>query len=169
MPMICKLCHHDRRKKADEQILEGKSNRTIAARFGVTATGVQRHRKHVAESLVRAYERRSEKAEDELVEISRDLYAKATEVYEKARCWLTPEMPPPQGLNAVANALEGMRRHLETRAKLMGRLGSGDVTINQQINLVQIAPVIYQVLQKYPAALKAVEGALLEAPKESAQ
>jgi hypothetical protein len=54
----CTVCSHKSRRKIDNAIVFGRSNRAIAGQFQLTRTSVQRHKKHVAEALERASEKR---------------------------------------------------------------------------------------------------------------
>jgi len=58
MPRTCTVCQHEQRRKIDTAIVFGKSERSIAKQFGVTAAAIHRHKVDVAESLERASEKR---------------------------------------------------------------------------------------------------------------
>lgn len=44
MPRVCSICSHPQTASMAKEIAAGGSNRTVAARFGVTRAAVQRHR-----------------------------------------------------------------------------------------------------------------------------
>jgi len=54
MPRICTVCKHPRRPEIDGALLTGTSYRNIAEHFGLSATAVFRHRRHVGQALAKA-------------------------------------------------------------------------------------------------------------------
>lgn len=169
MPMVCKLCSHPDRLKADQMIIRGEPNSRIASKFGCSETAVRRHRAHIAEVLSKGFEKQGIRLEDELVSQVKDLLAKSQAVYEKSQEYLKDDdgnpirAIHPDYLRAIGYAINDQRQIIETLAKLMGAWKSTEINVTQ-INLVQIAPVIYKVLERHPAALRDVQEALLVRP-----
>ena len=166
MSRACKLCHDPKRGLADRLIIGGGkhgTNRAVACRFKVSRQAVQRHRAHVGQALLAAHARKGEKAEDELLERAKQLWRAGWEVYQAARAFLPKkkgDQVTPEGLRAIGLAITGLREIIETQGHVTGRGLAPTVQIHQ-VNLLNVAPVIYQVLKRYPVALKAVEEALL--------
>jgi hypothetical protein len=170
MSPICKICVHPKRKEIDKAIIKGATDRGIAKQYGgISDSGVNRHRSHVAKALVDAFERKQEKAGDELLDLTRELLQNAKEVYAVARKYLDERAPDKDGnttgitpmeLRAVGLAIGDQRELIETLGRLMGRIGGGTEVKIQSITLVQIAPVLYKVLARHPAALRELEAAI---------
>jgi hypothetical protein len=162
MPKTCTACSHDKRKQIDKLIIQGLSDRLISIKAGgIGQQVIQRHRAHVAQALVAGFERRQEKADDELVDMVKTLMRNAERVYDKAARFLDKpdDEISVQELRAVGLAIGDQRELIETLGKLLGRIGPGDTVVNNY-TLVQIAPVLYRVLEKHPLALKELEAAV---------
>jgi hypothetical protein len=52
----CRACQHEKKTEIDRALLSGEAARQVASRYGLSATGLQRHQKHIAPSLVKARE-----------------------------------------------------------------------------------------------------------------
>jgi len=52
----CSVCIHPERDAIDHALLDGETERSIAARFGLSRGAVSRHRPHVGEALSKARE-----------------------------------------------------------------------------------------------------------------
>jgi hypothetical protein len=42
----CRACRHEKRDEIDQALMKGEPTRTVAKRFGLSATGIQRHQRH---------------------------------------------------------------------------------------------------------------------------
>jgi hypothetical protein len=57
MGQKCSVCRHAKRGEIDEALIGSESTRSIATRFGLAASSIQRHRtNHLRADLVRAHE-----------------------------------------------------------------------------------------------------------------
>ena len=52
--MTCKICSHLRRAEIERSIVEQRSLRDIAKQFGLHSSSVNRHKKHIQKSLIKA-------------------------------------------------------------------------------------------------------------------
>lgn len=169
MPQPCKLCTHPDRLKADKMLIQGIPNSRVAAKFGCSETAVRRHRAHIAEVLSKGFEKQGIRLEEELVSLVKDLLAKSQAVYDKSQEYLRDDEGKPiraihpDYLRAIGYAINDQRQIIETMAKLMGAWKAQEINVTQ-INLVQIAPIIYKVLERHPSALRDVQEALLARP-----
>jgi polyhydroxyalkanoate synthesis regulator phasin len=162
MAQVCRVCTHDQHKLADKLIVQGKTNRAIAQKLGVSIDSVYRHRKHVADALVKSYQRHQESSEDELADLMRGLIEDSREVYKRAREYIDNKKIKdiePRQLAVILKAIDVQGNRIEGLAKLLGRITNSSVTVNQyQLNIV--APRMYEILQNYPQALKEIEEVL---------
>jgi len=173
MSMVCKICSHKDRLKADKMIIRGETNLRIASKFGCSEAAVRNHRAHVAEALAKGFERRGIEVQDALAAEAQKLLERDEMVYLKSLEYLKDDDGnpireiSPMKLFAIGQAIQRQRASLETMAKLMGKWqGPADVTVNNTtINFVAIAPVVYKALERHPAALKSVQEALLAASR----
>jgi hypothetical protein len=76
MPRTCTICSHDERRKIDTAIVFGKSERSIAKQFGVTAAAIHRHKVDVAAALEKATEKREVSIAEGILDRLENLYAR---------------------------------------------------------------------------------------------
>lgn len=68
MAQPCSICAYRRRKTIDRQLVSGVPIRRIAAQFGVSASALQRHKKHISDAVVEAVARDREQEAGSLAE-----------------------------------------------------------------------------------------------------
>lgn len=82
----CKACQHEKKTEIDRALLSGEAARQVATRYGLSATGLQRHQKPIAPSLVKAREAAEVGQASNVLSFVRGLVTKAhqyTELAEK--------------------------------------------------------------------------------------
>lgn len=84
MARTCTVCSHESRRKIDHAIVFGKSNRAIAGQFGLPRMCIQRHKKHVAEALERASEKRECSIGESILKRHEDLYQRILRLLDLA-------------------------------------------------------------------------------------
>jgi FixJ family two-component response regulator len=56
MGRICTCCSHPQRREIDQALVQGRDNRRIAARYGLSENAVRRHRaEHIPELLLKGH------------------------------------------------------------------------------------------------------------------
>lgn len=83
----CTVCQHSQRDIIDGILASGSmGRRTVANRFGLTDSAVQRHRaNHLTQRMVKAVERRKDKADDVFMERHEHLFKEALQYVEDAK------------------------------------------------------------------------------------
>ena len=77
MGRTCTVCSHPERAEIDRALLAGETKRTIAARYGLSATAVQNHKAHVPPALAKAHEAKEVARADSLLGMVRSQYDRA--------------------------------------------------------------------------------------------
>jgi len=158
MARPCTICTSEHRDSIDAGLAVGESTYSLADRFNVSASAVQRHSKrHVSPALATM---RAEVQEDErssLLDFIERSQARAERLYLAAVA---------DGHSGQALAvLKEMRGQLELLGKATGELETRPVTvvnIQSSEEWQQIRAVIFAALVQYPEARAAVSGRLLE-------
>jgi hypothetical protein len=68
MPRTCLACSHADRVAIDKSLAIGEPLRNIAKRVSISPAGLLRHKSHVAQSIVKASEKREELLGDSLLD-----------------------------------------------------------------------------------------------------
>ncbi len=105
----CSICTHPERAEVDARLAAGASKRSIAARFGTSASAVQRHRDHLGGQLSETEQARRELSAELVVEHLTQARLQLERAGRKARS--------PAELVAVASARV---RAAEALARVMG-------------------------------------------------
>jgi hypothetical protein len=84
MPRTCLACSKPNRTAIDKAIASGQPLRRISAQVSISASALARHKSHVAQSIVKANERREERLGDSLFDEMRRMNGKAWELLGKA-------------------------------------------------------------------------------------
>jgi hypothetical protein len=82
--MSCTVCRHPRLVEIDGAMLAGTSNRSIAKQWQITPASVQRHKKHVSETLRKAHAAAEVGRADSLIDQLKSLQADAHRIKSKA-------------------------------------------------------------------------------------
>lgn len=83
MPRTCLACKSPDREAIDKALTSGAPLRTIADQWSVSKTALIRHKSHVAAAIVRAQERRGERAGENLLDEMKKVQRKAWELLAK--------------------------------------------------------------------------------------
>lgn len=166
----CTVCNHKETDKINQLLIIGTSTLKIAEKYNLCDRALRRHRKnHLPKLLIKAQALNDQDQADLLLEKVEEIQAAAWQVYKKAER---------EGVYGSAiNALREARNCLELTGKLIGQLKSGHViNIYYDQRYIELKGVIFETLQKYPAArfelaeklslLEAKEGIEVEAEFE---
>jgi hypothetical protein len=110
----CKACQHEKKIEIDRALLGGEAARQVAPRYGLSATGLQRHMKHIAPSLVKAREAVEVGQASNVLSFVRGLVTKAHQYTELAE--------QKGDLRTAMTGLRELTRMAELLAKLTGEL-----------------------------------------------
>ncbi len=80
MPRTCLACKSPERKEIDKAIVAGEPLRDISRRVAISKDGLARHKDHVAQSIVKAGEKREERLGDSLLEGMKAIHSKGWEL-----------------------------------------------------------------------------------------
>jgi len=83
MPRTCLACSNPERDAIDKALVAGEPLRNIAKRVSISPAGLLRHKSHVAQSIVKASEKREERLGDNLLDEMRRIQRKAWELLAK--------------------------------------------------------------------------------------
>jgi len=84
MPRTCLACSSPERRAIDNALVAGEPLRNIAKRVSISPAGLLRHKNHVANTIVRASEKREERLGDSLLDEMRRVQRKAWELLARA-------------------------------------------------------------------------------------
>lgn len=115
MPRTCTICKHPQREGMDAALVAAEPLRSIAERFGTSATALHRHKvDHVSRALVRAAEARELAHDGKLLDQVKGLIARAQSILSKAEA---------RGDHRTAlAAIREVRGTLELLGKITGEL-----------------------------------------------
>jgi predicted DNA-binding protein YlxM (UPF0122 family) len=142
---ICTICTHPQRENIDREIIAGESLRNLAKQYNVSYSAINRHKKHVPESLARAREAEEVSQADNLLAQVKELQDRATRILDKAE--------KSGDFSTALKAIREAKGCLELLAKLQGELqqeGTMNIHVNQQ--WVELRTVILEALGPYPEA-----------------
>lgn len=83
MPRTCLACFSPERQAIDKALVAGEALRNIAKRVSISPAGLLRHKSHVAQTIVKAREKREERLGDNLLDEMRRVQRKAWELLAK--------------------------------------------------------------------------------------
>jgi transposase-like protein len=155
MPQRCTVCSHGDRRAIDRLLVRNeRANRRIAARYGLAATSLRRHRdRHLAKTLAKAQAAGEVVTADELLLEVRQLQERAEGLLETAES--------SGDLRSACAAIREARGCLELLAKLLGELQDSptvNVLVSPQWQAIQ--QVLAEVLAPYPEVARKVAAAL---------
>lgn len=162
MPLPCSICPHSARKEIDRGLIAGESIRGMAAKHGVSASAIRRHRdSHLRRALKRTVEEaRLDLDVDSLVAWAHALQMKTLSILERA-----------EQLDDLTNArglIQEARRNLELLGRLSGVLEGPNVTIDMRRQVAVLARLDEHELRAL-ARGEIVEGEATEEPLELAE
>jgi hypothetical protein len=107
----CSLCNNQRRKKIDEAIMSGSSNRSIALQFDSSHTTVQRHRTHIEAHVAKVLQVREVKQASSLLDQVLSIMSRCERIADEAereKDWL-PALGASRELRGCLELLAKMR------------------------------------------------------------
>jgi hypothetical protein len=115
MPQSCTVCRSEKRPQIDEALLRNEPFRSIAARFGKSATALVRHKaSHLTAALVAAKQAHDTEYAGTVFERLRGINGETIAILREARAASNPAL----ALMAVGR----IEKQLELEAKLLGQL-----------------------------------------------
>lgn len=174
----CTVCTHPKRAEIDKLLVQPKprpSERAIAVKYGLVRSSVQRHKQV---HLRRIVERAARAANIEETQIGASTLEHVMQLFRRALEHLeVSEVRGAEGkltratdVKAAMAALRTAAGFLGQRAELLGEVQRGNTTnilVDQRgkprEEWAQLCGVIFQALQPYPDAARAVEEAMAQA------
>lgn len=142
MAMTCRCCKHPRRKELDRELAAGESKRTVATRYGLTESSVQRHREHVVKAVARVEVQRAASIAEEI----HRLYEWAQRIGTQAEA---------EGdLRAVNGSIREMTRILELIQKAQSTQSQANPLSDPR--WIALRDGLVLVLRPFPEAARAV-------------
>lgn len=161
MSRPCLCCTSPARNAIDEAILNDEPESSIAARFNVSRSSVNRHKAHPPTSIVKAETIREIRVAVTIADKLADLERETREILAEARGAIGKD-------NRLAlQALARLERQYEIRARIEGELGpENQVNVFMSPEWVQVQTVILTALEplgpearaRVALALKGLEG-----------
>jgi hypothetical protein len=84
MPRTCLACSSPERAAIDRALVAGEPLRNMAKRVSISPAGLLRHKSHVAQTIVKAGEKREERLGQSLLDDMRRVHRKAWELLARA-------------------------------------------------------------------------------------
>lgn len=126
---LCKACVHPKREKVDAMIVSGKpSLRHIAAQFGLSASALVRHRRHIVTALTQAKKARQVTAADTLLTRIECLIERTQDVADEAL--------KEKEFTSALRGLAEVRQLLELLGQLSGELKNSGAGVNVNVGIV---------------------------------
>lgn len=154
MPRKCTICHHDKRKAIDADLVRLEPFRALARQYNVSKDALMRHHdNHLPAALVKAKEASTVAHADTILAQVQDLRDRALTILDKAES--------AEEYRSALGAIREVRGCLELLCKLAGELQES-TTINILVSPVWISiqTVILNALDAHPDARLAVADAL---------
>ncbi len=128
MPRVCSVCTHERRGEIERNLVEGATVRSIASKYGLSASAVDRHQQsHIAERVTKASAARARFTADSLVDRLESLREQTETVLAAANGALKQWDPASAGI--ALRAIQRLEKQVELVARVVGELReSGPVT-----------------------------------------
>jgi hypothetical protein len=160
-PLACTVCQHPDRATIDHEVVaKNRSNRRIAAQYGLSEQAVRRHvAAHLPQRLARARDAR------DLVE-SNDLLAQVQLLQRHALHVLALALQT-SDLRLALSAIGTAARNIELLGRLLGELEAA-TTVNLVVHpqWIELKARLIDALGPFPLARQAVTAALLPVPTE---
>jgi hypothetical protein len=124
-PNLCRACKHEKRTEIDKALLSGEAPRQVSARYGLSTTGLQRHQKHIAPSLIKARDKIEIGKATSVLKFVHDLVEKGK--------WF---MDQSEQKGDLRTAMTGLRE-LTRMAELLGKL-TGEIDQRSETNVLNV-------------------------------
>ncbi len=150
----CRTCRHSKRAEIEEDILNSVPYRSISEKFKISHTSVRRHFEngHISQAMVKATELKG-------IAYSDDLLAKLKYMQNEAMKVLYQASNPIEGpplLSVVLAAIGKAIDMIKVQGVLAGQLKENEIIIAINSHWVSIRQEIFQILESYPDARKAM-------------
>lgn len=154
MPRTCSTCSHPDRTTIDSSLVAGEAFRNIAERFGLSATGVFRHKAdHVPTALARAQEAVDVVQAGDLLGQVQSLQARTMTILSTAE--------KAGDLRTALMAIREARTTLELLLEVEGELDRRpQIAVMVTPEWVRVRTALLQALMPFPDARAAVAGRL---------
>ncbi len=153
MPRTCTICTHEQRPDIDRALLSEEPYRSIAKRYGASASAVLRHREHLPKQLVKAQEQEDVRQAIDVVKQLKAINGATLAILKEARADKNGEL--------ALKAVDRIQRQLELQAKLLGELQQeGTINVTVSPEWLTLRAVVIAALHPYPDAAQAVTRAL---------
>jgi hypothetical protein len=153
VPRTCTICLHEQRADIDAALLAEEPYRSIAKRYGASASAVLRHRDHIPAHLAKAKDAEEMTQADTLLEQVRNLQTRALDILDRA--------DEAGDLRTALGAIREARSNLELLAKLLGELQQeGTINVTVTPEWMTLRATVITALHPYPDAAQAVSRAL---------
>ena len=152
-PPRCTVCRSPHRGDVDAALLEGGSKRTVANRFGIGESAIQRHREHVPARLAKIVQEAEDLIDLDNVRKVAQLEADARRLVQKL-----------EAENDHRGALGGLRILLDiigTLAEVAEKAGSGAIDLETSPEWASLRTKLLAALEAHPTARAAVIEALV--------
>lgn len=171
MPRVSTIATHKQREKIEKAILDGETERAIAARFKVGKKAVHEYKGTIAHRAKEALEARTAWTIDyiqELEDLRQVALKELREALEplKITASLTEQLAR---RSTLFTALKHAGEFTERLARFTGQSKEKAGPTNIQINLFEVMPTVYAVLQRFPEARDAVQKAIEDARSRNGQ
>jgi transposase len=149
VPPKCTICFHDRRNEIDAELAAGTSYRNIAERFGTSLAALNRHKAHVARSIVKASERREERLGDSLLDQMERVQSKAWELLANTEA---------QGDNRAAIiALREVRECLQSLGVILAKAKAEEALPEDEFHFQNFSDVELETFERLTIKATAVQ------------
>jgi hypothetical protein len=157
MARTCTVCRHEEREAIHERLIAGEPLRSVAAKFKLSKSAVERHsREHVPELLAKSGEARKMLEGGKLVDRVEELHREASAILAESRA----DGDDKTALRAIAR----LERQVALAARILGELKDVQVVeVTHTDEWKQVRGLILAALKPHAAATKAVMAALQKA------
>jgi hypothetical protein len=162
MPRVSTIATHKHREKIEKAILDGETERAIAARFKVGKRAIHEYKRTIADQAKQAILARGVRTIDYLQELE-DLRQVAIKELREALAAKPANKP------LLFTALKHAGDFTERLARFTGQSQEKTGATNIQINLYEVMPTVHAVLQRFPEARDAVQKAIEDARSRNGQ
>jgi hypothetical protein len=155
----CTVCVHPDSLEINELlVVAGRSKRTVADQFGLSATAVQRHKEHIPELLIEAARNTKAFEVDSILMRVEDLERETLTQLEGAK----EDIEDGEGdRKVILAAIREQRSNIELVAKIRQIIDSATtVNIAMHPEFVEVQNIVVTALDHYPDAKRAVVDAL---------
>jgi len=161
MPRVSTIATHKQRVKIEKAILDGVTERAIAARFKVGKRAIHEYKRTIADQAKQAIVARGVRTIDYLQELENLRQIAIKELRESLQ--RAGKTPLTIRKAMLFTALKHAGDFTERLARFTGQSQEKTGTTNVQINVFEIMPIVHSTLQRFPEALAAVRKAITDA------